>query len=399
MNADERAHLVAMSALPYIGPARLRRLAELGDPSAQWSALIARRVDRDLQLRPEESAAISTAAASFDVVEHVDRHARSGIGIDVLGEPDYPEVLAADHEAPVVLFSRGAPLGAVSPSVGIVGTRTASGYGCSFAFELGAALIDEGITVISGLALGIDAAAHSGAVSRLVEGADGTAPVTAGDAARAGSVIGVVGCGLDRTYPQRNRVLHHAVIDNGSLIAEVPIGTVPARWRFPARNRMIAALSDVLVVVESGAAGGSMITVDEATTRSRTVLAVPGPVTSDSSAGTNQLIADGCGPCRHVGDVLTALQLSPIGPWRNDRSDLDHAAELERSADVARRAQLSPAAQDVLSELDWVPTTLDRLASGTGRGFGEVCEALDQLIGAGLARERGGRYERMAGPR
>lgn len=310
MSSKDRAHLVAMSALPFIGPARLRRLAALGDASDQWPGLVSRRLDRLLQLRPAESVEVARAAADFDVVGHIERHAAAGIRIDLLGETGYPEVLAADHDAPVVLFSRGSVLGGVCPSVGIVGTRTASGYGRTFAFELGAALIDEGVSVISGLALGIDAAAHAGAISRL---ADGEAPVAP---MRTGGVIGVVGCGLDRTYPQRNRALHHAVIERGSLISEVPIGTVPARWRFPARNRIIAALSDVLVVVESGATGGSMITVDEAATRSRTVLAVPGPVTSNASAGTNQLIADGCGPCRHVGDVLTALNLSSIGRWR-----------------------------------------------------------------------------------
>ena len=383
LTPDQRAHLVAMTALPFIGPARLRCLHERPDPTASWQALLRRRLDAVLQLREPESAAIAAAAAEFDVFDHLERHAAGAIRVDVLGEPGYPEVLAADHEAPIVLFTRGAPLGSVSPSVGIVGTRDATGYGRSFAFDLGAALIANGVSVISGLALGVDAAAHSGAIGTL--GARGDS-ASATDRIGVGSVIGVVGCGLDRVYPARNRALHHAVIERGSLISEVPIGTVPARWRFPARNRIIAALSDVLVVVESAAAGGSMITVDEATTRSRTVLAVPGPVTSSTSDGTNQLLADGCGPCRHLDDVLTALDLSPTGAARD--------GSVVAACGVTSR--LSPVAREVLAGLEWTPTPLDRLAIATGRSFGELCAALDELVVAGLARSVGGRFERTA---
>ena len=164
--------------------------------------------------------------------------------------------------------------------------------------ELGRDLGRAGVRVVSGLALGIDAAAHHGALDAE---ADGGAPP-----------IGVVGSGLDVTYPRAHGALWTAVAAAGVLVGEAPLGAAPEPWRFPARNRIIAALGSVVVVVESHPRGGSRHTVDAAEARGRQVLAVPGSVRSPASRFTNELLADGCHPARDVTDVLVALGLERV---------------------------------------------------------------------------------------
>src|SRR5262249_38747100 len=151
--------------------------------------------------------------------------------------------------------------------------------GIDVAFELGRDLAAAGVAVVSGLAVGIDASAHAGALHAA------TSPP-----------IAVVGSGLDVIYPRRNAVLWREVERRGLVLSQAPLGALPEKWRFPARNRLIAALADAVVVVESGTTGGSLHTVTEAVRRDRVVYAVPGPVRSDASAGTNRLLADGAVP-------------------------------------------------------------------------------------------------------
>src|SRR5258705_11936294 len=162
------------------------------------------------------------------------------------------------------------------------------------AFELGHDLAAAGVRVVWGLALGIDGAAHAGALA-----APGGAPPVA-----------VVGSGPDVVYPRRHADLWRRVVDAGVLFSESPMGAAPEGWRFPLRNRIIAALADVLVVVESRHQGGSRHTVDAAADRDRTILAVPGPVRSPLSADPNELLHQGAGPARDVVDVLVALGLA-----------------------------------------------------------------------------------------
>ena len=156
---------------------------------------------------------------------------------------------------------------------------------------MGFDLARAGVRVLSGLALGIDAAAHKGALDA------------------GGAVVGVVGTGLDVVYPKRNRSLWAEVASLGLLVSEYPAGTQPERWRFPARNRLIAALSSGVVIVESHQRGGSLLTADEAVDRGKAVFSVPGSVVSPAADGTNGLIVDGASPVRHADDVLDALGL------------------------------------------------------------------------------------------
>lgn len=350
----EAAYAIALTALPGMGPGRLRALLAAHAPAEAW-----RRV-----CRGHEGVPWQRTAERFDPGASAAAHAEAQVAVHVLGAPGYPARLADDPEAPAVLFSKG-DLGAVrSPLVGIVGTRKATNGGRDTARELGRALAASGVGVVSGLALGIDGAAHHGALD-----VDGAMPV------------GVVGSGLDVVYPPHHARLWERVAAAGVLLSEWPLGTRPEAWRFPARNRVIAALSDVLVVVESHAAGGAMHTVDAADRRGRTVLAVPGSVRSPASRGTNRLLFDGHGPALDPADVLSALGLarpaagaSASGPPRPEPTGIEAV---------------------VLAAVDWEPTGVETILVRTGLTPTSVTLALDRLERAGWVRGDAGWWERI----
>ncbi len=212
------------------------------------------------------------------------------------GGPGYPSLLDDDPHRPAVLFVRGS-LGVLeSRRVGLVGTRAATAAGRATASLLGDGLARADVTVVSGLARGIDGAAHRGAVMAARDGAPGRP-------------FAVVACGLDVVYPREHAALYDEVAALGAVVSEWAPGTPPDAFRFPLRNRILAAACEVLVVVESREAGGSMITVEEAAIRSIPVMAVPGSPRNASSVGANLLLQQGCAPVMGADDVLVALGL------------------------------------------------------------------------------------------
>jgi len=338
------AYAAALASLPAMGPRRLLRLLRAHPPEEAW-AREAPAAD------PERAWQVCTDA---------------GIQVVVLGRDGYPPRLADDPEPPAVLFTRGRLDCLHWPTAAIVGTRRCSRYGRDVAHELGADLAAAGVAVVSGLALGIDGAAHEGALH------SGSAPP-----------VGVVGSGLDVVYPRRHRSLWQRVADAGVLLGEAPPGAAPEPWRFPARNRIIAALADAVVVVESHAAGGSRHTVDAAEQRDRPILAVPGPVRSSSSAGTNELLAQGAAPARDAGDVLVALSL--VGAIVRDpsRRDLD------------RRPPPTGAAATLLDAIGWQPATMADLVARTGLSPMSASLAVAHLQRDGWLTSRGDWLEQV----
>jgi DNA processing protein len=218
----------------------------------------------------------------------------------------YPASLLEASGGPSALIGRGNPvlLAATEPqsAVTIVGSRRATSYGREVARGLGRELAQSGLTVISGLAFGIDACAHRGALDA------------------GGKTIAVLGCGPDTPYPAAHRGLWRTIAETGAVISELPPGSTPWRWSFPARNRVMAALAGMTVVVEAAARSGSLVTADLAAELGRDLGAVPGPVTSRVSAGPNELLAAGACVVRDGRDVLDALvgtgAMSPIGGGR-----------------------------------------------------------------------------------
>lgn len=366
------AHATALAGLPGMGPSRLAAVLGADDPVVAWQRILGLRGG----LGPAVVRALGPAAATLvarwrSAARQVDlaatwRHTvEAGIGVAVVGSATYPAALAGDIEPPAVVFVQGDPAVIAGRRVAVVGTRRCSTTGAGVAYELGRDLAGAGVVVVSGLASGIDGAAHRGAL------AAGAAPP-----------VGVVGTGLDVVYPPGQTELWSAVAATGVLLGEAPPGAGPQRWRFPARNRIIAALADVVVVVESHRRGGSLHTVDEADRRGRDVMAVPGSVRNPAAAGTNELLAEGRAPVCSVDDVLVALGLTTG----------------RRAQPGDRRVPPSPGDQAVLDALGWQPATLDQLALRTGLDLAQLAPALDRLGAARWLTRRGGWYEQVALP-
>ncbi len=291
---DAEAYAAALAGLPGMSSARLSKLLDGIRPALAWQLVKAGKHCADPGRRFRRSA------RATDVAEVAARYRRAGVRLLLRGESDYPSALLGDPTAPAVLFSTGEPavLGS-SAAVAIIGTRSATAYGRRVAAEMGVALAEEGVVVVSGLARGIDGAAHTGAMRA-------SGPAAARPAA-------VVGTGIDVVYPSSSADLWDRVARGGVILSESPLGTAPQPWVFPARNRIIAGLADVVVVVECHLSGGSLTTVEAAARRSVPVCVVPGSVHSPSSAGTNSLLVEGCTPVRDATDVLVAVSLARAG--------------------------------------------------------------------------------------
>jgi DNA processing protein len=358
MTAPPAAHVAALASLPEVGPARLGALLRRGEPAAVLLQLATGAFAADADLvdatgRSDPRPLVerwASVAATIDVDELWRRHVDAGVAVLVPGDEGWPAVFDDDPDPPAVLFARGdvGLLAGGRPAVAVVGTRRCTRYGWDVAHQLGVDLADAGACVVSGLAKGIDAAAHRGALD------------TAG-----APPIGIVGTGLDVVYPPSSRPLWREVAAAGVLVSEAPLGTRPARWRFPARNRLLAAVAGAVVVVESAGSGGALHTVDEAVARDRPVLAVPGPITSPASAGSNRLLRDVAGPLCDVDDALATVGLPP------------------RS--TVRRQLPPPAACDapVLEAVGWVASTLDAVAAASRLPLGATAAALARLEASG----------------
>jgi DNA processing protein len=340
-----------------MGPARLAELLTSRSPEEAWAAVAA---GAPVPGVPEATTLRwRSLAAATDVAARWAAHEANGVRVLVPGDAAWPAPLLDDPEPPAILFARGDPAVLDRPRVAVIGTRRCSYAGREVARQLGHDLAEAGVCVVSGLALGIDGAAHAGAL------AGGTPPVA------------VVATGLDVVYPRRHAELWRAVGERGCVLSEYPLGVWPERWRFPARNRIIAGLADVVVVVESHERGGSMHTVESALDRGRLVMAVPGSVRSPASAGTNALLAAGSPPARDATDVLVALGL--------DGQVWQRAAEALPDGELGQ----------VLDAVGWEPSTLEQVADRLGAPLGPVAVHLVELERDGWVQQRAGWYERQ----
>ncbi len=259
----------------------------------------------------------------------------------------FPAQLRDAADAPWALIARGDPvlLAELEPvgAVTVVGARRATSYGREIARELGRELSTAGLIVVSGLAFGIDACAHRGAIDA------------------GGRTVAVLGCGPDTAYPAANRSLWRRICEQGLVLSELPPGAAPWRWTFPARNRIMAALAGMTVVVEAAARSGSLITADLAADIGRDLGAVPGPVTSRASAGPNNLLAGGACVVRDAQDVLDAML--GVGARRLHRAG----------------PELDPGLAAVLAAVDADATTCDAVATALGVPGPEAAAALARL--------------------
>jgi DNA processing protein len=267
--------------------------------------------------------------------------ARKGISAITPADAGYPERLEEMQDPPPALFARGEVPDA--PAVALVGSRSASPTGVEAARALGRALGERGVCVVSGLALGVDAAAHEGALEA------------------GGPTVGVLGCGIDVVYPRVNRALFGRVGEGGALVSEYYLGEPPLAWRFPARNRIIAGLCDAVVVVEAPQKSGALITARHGADCGRDVWAVPGPLAAPECRGSNRLLADGAGVLWDIPEFVEAYargtgQAAKAGQPAGEPPVPDSLPEGE--AAVLSGVGLEPTGVDVISERSGVETRL-----------------------------------------
>ena len=285
-----------------------------------------------------------------------------------LGHPDYPPLLAELPDAPPFLFIAGEPRLLLTRQLAIVGSRHPTPTGAEHAREFAQHLASAGLTITSGLALGVDAAAHQGALA---------AP---------GLTIAVAATGLDRVYPARNRALAHEIAEQGALVSEFPIGSGPRAEHFPRRNRIISGLSLGTLVVEAALKSGSLITARLAAEQGREVFAIPGSIHNPLARGCHRLIREGAKLVETAQDILEELGL-PVAP---------EAARPSSPAAPETTAPLDPDYRHLLDNLGYDPTPVDTLVERTGLTAEAVSSMLLLLeLRNEVASLDGGRYQRI----
>jgi DNA processing protein len=293
------------------------------------------------------------ARKSMDLAGELDRLEQAGVHVLTWDSEDYPINLRNIYDPPPVIYVKGELLPEDDWAVAMVGTRHATVYGKEAARHLATGLAQNGVTVVSGLAAGIDAVAHQAALEA------------------GGRTLAVLGSGVDVIYPEQNRRLAEQLVQQGALISEYPLGTKPERTNFPPRNRLISGLSLGTVVVEAGARSGALITADFATEQGRDVFAVPGSIFQRSCEGANRLIRDGAKPVLVVEDVLEELNL----------------AQVTQQAEVRATVPTTPTERAVLDLLGAEPVHVDELGRSADLPAPVVSSTLALLELKGLARQ------------
>jgi DNA processing protein len=355
--ADERAYWVVLSMATGIGPIRFQRLLDVcGGAQKAWQATDLQMAAAGLERRSADGLRRlrqrTTSEAAAQRLEQL------GIQALTLLDDAYPTRLREIADPPPVIFTRGRLTAADHLAVALVGTRRATPYGRAVAEHLARDLVAAGVTVVSGLAKGVDTAAHQAAV-------DG-----------GGRTIAVLGNGLDQVYPPENGLLARQIVDRdaGALVSEFAPGVPPDAVNFPRRNRIIAGLSAATVIVEAGDKSGALITADFALEQGRDVLVVPGPILSPTSSGSNSLLKQGAIPVTSVDDILEV-----IGAQHDD-----DGLSLARPV-----PELSSQEMVVWQALSAAPHHVDELARGLRLRSGEVAATLAVLELKGLARQVG----------
>jgi len=351
---DQLAYWIGFNLVRGIGPARLRRLLDhFGDAATAWNAPAGELQGVGLDRRSLEN--LLTVRRQVDLEQQLRRAEQAGVRVLTWETPGYPRNLLNIAAPPPVLFVKGAFSDADEWAVALVGTRRATAYGREVARDLAAGLAASGVTVVSGLARGIDAVAHRAAVDA------------------GGRTIGVLGCGADVVYPPEHRDLMTAIAQTGAVVSDYPLGTAPDAVNFPPRNRIISGLSKLVVVVEADEDSGALITSDFAAEQGRDVFAVPGNINQRSSRGTNRLIQQGAPPVLAVADVLEALNLT--------RSHEQKAVRAAAPADATERR--------LLEQLAAGPAHVDDLAADLVLPISQVSSALAMMELKGLVRQSG----------
>lgn len=349
--------------LPAGGQHIINLATRFGSAQKAWNA-----GERAVALLPREGRrtfdGVVARMRATDPVKEAELLEQSGTKFLTWADEAYPDYLRHIFNPPAVLYYLGDGLGDVDPAVALVGSRRATYYGRDMAHRLGKELAEAGITVVSGMARGIDTAAHRGAL-------DG-----------GGRTIAVLGSGLDVVYPRENTKLMREIAAHGTVISEFPLGSMPEGWHFPVRNRIISGLSRGTVVIEAAERSGALITAELALEQGRDVMAVPGNVTSPVSCGPNRLIKQGARLVESSDDVLDEIGLTRL---------FEPAA-----GGSGPGMKLDPEEERVLKLIEAEPLALDLIIQDAGLPSARVASVLAFLEVKGFVRRLpGGRYYKV----
>ena len=354
MSTDLR-YWIGFNLVRGIGPAKVRRLLDyFGDLRAAWSAAPEELRAADLDRRSLES--LLAARAGVDLDQALKRVEQSGAQVLTWESDDYPRNLRNIPQSPPVLYVKGTLIPADEWAIAVVGTRRASAYGREVTRELAGQLAASRVTIVSGLARGIDGMAHQAALDA------------------GGRTIAVLGSGLDHVYPPEHKALAEKIIRAGALVSDYPLGMPPESANFPPRNRIISGLAKGVVIVEAPEGSGALITADFAAEQGRDVFAVPGSILLRSCRGTNKLIQQGAKPVLEANDILEELNMTLVTEYTQ--------ASLAFPADETEK--------QLLSFLSAEPVHVDELRAKTGLPIAQVSGTLALMELKGLVRQVSG---------
>lgn len=354
MDDRELSYWIAFSRIPTVGRVRIGLLEErFGSLEPAWSApeteLRASGLDASV------ARSIAEHRGGIDPQREIDRVRAAGLTVLTWHDADYPALLREIDDLPPILYFKGTLL--PEQTVTIVGTRRPTAYGREVASHLAGELAEAGLTIVSGMARGIDGVAHRAALEA------------------GGRTIAVMGSGLDVIYPPEHAKLAQDIVANGALISEYPLGTKPDARHFPRRNRLLSGLSVATLVVEAGEGSGTLSTVKFALEQNREVLCVPGSIYSPASKLTNKLIQEGAKPILDVKDILDEV-----------RPDLPQHAQVELPGLAPDR---SPDEAAVFDALAYEPQHVDELSRATGLPVTTVTGTLTVMELKGIALQVG----------
>jgi len=361
-----REYWIALNGISGLGPVRIRRLLEVfGTPQAVLEA--SPRLLAEKKLIPASSAAEFSRRGELldDARKHLESCESGGISVLILPDDKYPLYLKEIFAPPPVLYVKGDLSVLGRHALAVVGTRSPTTYGLQCTRGLVAGLCGRAV-IVSGLARGIDTAAHA----RCLE--------------MGGKTVAVMGCGIDRVYPSENKELAERICENGAIVSEFPPGVIPEAYNFPRRNRVISGVSCGVLVVEAGEKSGALITADYALQQNRVVFAVPGPINSPVSAGTFRLIKDGAVPVRSPEDIfehISAATFAPLlaAPPQKIRSEQEPSPALTAADEIA--------VWDALSD---EPQRVDAVAEASGIEIPQLLGTLLNLELKGFITQTGG---------
>jgi DNA processing protein len=352
---DARCYWVLLSTVPQIGPARFKRLLEVfGEAEAAWKAGARALGEAGLDRRAIE--ALGQLRTKLDPAEIWARLERQGVTVLTWDEAGYPEHLRHIPDPPPVLYVKGRLEPVDRWAIAVVGTRRVTAYGKQVVERLVGELVSAGVTIVSGLARGTDAAGHRAAL------------------AGGGRTLAVLGSGLDRLYPTEHAALAREIATRGAVLTEFPLGTPPDALNFPRRNRIISGLAMGTLVIEAGETSGALITADFALEQGRDVFAVPGSILSPASAGPNRLIKEGAKPITCAQDILEELNLTAVA---------QHEAVRQALPEDATEAS-------ILRLLSSDPLHIDELGRTAALPVAQVASVLTMMELKGLVRQVGG---------